>query len=512
MTDCVIYARVSTKEQEREGFSIPSQLELLREYAKRNDFRVAHEYVEAETAKSSGREQFNLMLQALKHPKAPKIVLVEKTDRLYRNFKDYVAIEDCINSHGLVIHLVKESEILDKDARSHAKLMHGIKVLMAKNYIDNLSEEVRKGLKQKVLEGGFCGKAPFGYKNDKATKELIVDPIASAFVIRAFQIYSTNIYSLEATSQKLYDEGFMYQPYLPKIGKSKLHAMLSDRIYIGEVEFHGEIYQGKHPPLVDRLTFEAVQHSFRKDNKPIAFNRRDFTYRGFLYCGECGKASLGEVKKGKYTYYRCADMKKSCSQGYVSEDKIDSEIQAFMKSLYVPENYKNLLRQTMKDLDNTYQNSSQDELNQILAQKERLKTRKRKAYFDRLDGLIDLDTYREVNDNIELEMSGLDKRMANLSKADIRFFDLADTLLELPEMLTRNWFAAFSDEKKMLLKILCSNFFVKDGKIDVALKEPFLFLSQIPLKNEKLPLQDAARTFLLKHFDTIQELRKLLCA
>tara|TARA_B100000497_G_scaffold126760_1_gene166507 strand:+ start:832 stop:1125 length:294 start_codon:yes stop_codon:yes gene_type:complete len=88
-----------------------------------------------------------------------RTVLVEKTDRLYRNFKDYVILED----YELNIHLVKEGQVISKDSRSHEKFIHGIKVLMAKNFIDNLSEEVRKGLKEKVAQGGYPGSAPFGY-------------------------------------------------------------------------------------------------------------------------------------------------------------------------------------------------------------------------------------------------------------------------------------------------------------------------------------------------------------
>ena len=90
-------------------------------------------------------------------------VLVEKTDRLYRNLKDYAVLED----YDIDIHLVKEGQVISKDSGSSAKLMHGIKVVLAKNYIDNLSEEVKKGMNKKVEEGGYPHKAPFGYRNNK---------------------------------------------------------------------------------------------------------------------------------------------------------------------------------------------------------------------------------------------------------------------------------------------------------------------------------------------------------
>ena len=81
------------------------------------------------------------MVKFLKWSSSVRVLLVEKTDRLYRNLKDYVTMDEL----DLEIHFVKESVVLSKDSRSSEKFMHGIKVLMAKNYIDNLSEETKKG-------------------------------------------------------------------------------------------------------------------------------------------------------------------------------------------------------------------------------------------------------------------------------------------------------------------------------------------------------------------------------
>lgn len=158
----VTYARVSSKEQEKEGYSILSQLKLLGEYAHRKGFKVVGDFIDVETAKVSGRPQFGQMIKFLKANTDIKSILVEKTDRLYRNFKDYVTIEDL----DIEIHLVKEGEVLSKDSKSHAKFVHGIKVLLAKNYIDNLSEEARKRMTEKAEQGLYPSYAPFGYKNN----------------------------------------------------------------------------------------------------------------------------------------------------------------------------------------------------------------------------------------------------------------------------------------------------------------------------------------------------------
>ena len=137
----VIYARVSSKEQEKEGFSIPAQLKLLKEYAAAHGFMVAQEYVDVETAKQTGRAAFSEMVAYLRAHPVVRTLLVEKTDRLYRNLKDWVTVDEL----EVEIHFSKEGVVLSRESRSSEKFMHGIKVLMAKNYIDNLSEEARRG-------------------------------------------------------------------------------------------------------------------------------------------------------------------------------------------------------------------------------------------------------------------------------------------------------------------------------------------------------------------------------
>ena len=165
LKQAVIYARVSSKEQEKEGFSIPAQLKLLKDYAANSGFAIAHEYVDVETAKQAGRPAFGVMVAYLKAHPSVRVMLVEKTDRLYRNLKDWVTIDEL----EVEIHFPKEGVVLSRDSRSSEKFMHGIKVLMAKNYIDNLSEETRKGMTEKAEQGLWPSNAPLGYRNVTGT-------------------------------------------------------------------------------------------------------------------------------------------------------------------------------------------------------------------------------------------------------------------------------------------------------------------------------------------------------
>ena len=199
----VMYARVSSKEQEKEGFSIPAQLKVLRGYAEEHGFIVLQEYVDVETAKRVGRTGFTAMVEFFKKQtktktpeQACRIVLVEKTDRLYRNSRT--------GSRWMIwswrFTSSKKMSILSRDSRSSEKFIHGIKVLMAKNYIDNLSEETKKGMLEKAEQGIYPTVAPLGYRNivgRDGKKTIEPDPDTAPLVIRLFEWYASGNYSLK---------------------------------------------------------------------------------------------------------------------------------------------------------------------------------------------------------------------------------------------------------------------------------------------------------------------------
>ena len=192
----MIYARVSSKEQEKEGFSIPAQLKLLKDYAAAQGLAVVQEYVDVETAKQTGRAAFGEMIAYLKAHPIVRVMLVEKTDRLYRNLKDWVTVDEL----EVEMHLPKEGVVLSRDSRSSEKFMHGIKVLMAKNYIDNLSEEARKGMQEKAEQGIWPTKTPLGYRNvmgPDGKKTIAPDPEIAPLIARLFETYATRTRSLK---------------------------------------------------------------------------------------------------------------------------------------------------------------------------------------------------------------------------------------------------------------------------------------------------------------------------
>jgi site-specific DNA recombinase len=236
------------------------------------------------------------MARYLKTHEAVRVVLVEKTDRLYRNLKDWVTLDEL----DIEIHLVKEGIILSRDSKSSEKFVHGIKVLMAKNYIDNLSEEARKGQQEKAEQGIWPTKAPLGYRNAVGPdgKRIIVPaPETAAIVANMFGWYASGTPSLKDLSAKAQEAGLRYRHSGRPLPVSGIHYILRTRLYTGEFDWKGHLYKGRHQPLITRELWERVQGVLdgRNAKKPKR-GKRDFAFSGLISCGHCGCALVGELK------------------------------------------------------------------------------------------------------------------------------------------------------------------------------------------------------------------------
>ncbi len=333
--EAVLYARVSSKEQEKEGFSIPAQLRLLREYASVRGLNVIRESVDVETAKQAGRTGFGEMLKFIRKRRSCRTVLVEKTDRLYRNLKDWVSIDEL----NVEIHFVTENLVLSADSRSSEKFIHGIKVLMAKNYIDNLSEETRKGQREKAEQGIWPSFAPLGYRNvvrSDGKKAIQPDPEVAPIISRLFEWYATGNYSLRELTQMARRAGLTFRKSKQLVPKSTVHQVLRRRIYTGHFDWDGKTYAGVHTSLVSRQLWEQVQAVLdRRFARRHRKAKHDFAFSRLISCGHCGCSLVGEIKKHRYIYYHCTGYRGKCSEPYVREEVLEQKFIALLKSLVI---------------------------------------------------------------------------------------------------------------------------------------------------------------------------------
>jgi site-specific DNA recombinase len=470
----VIYARVSTPEQERDGFSLPAQLQLLREYARQQGFTVPKEleFVETETAARAGRTAFGQMTQFLERHSC-RAILVEKTDRLYRNFKDWVRIDEL----GVPIHFVKENVVVGPDSRSADKFLHGIKVLMAKNYIDNLGEEVRKGMLEKARQGHWPSYAPVGYRNNPVTHRIEPDPERAPVIAKVFEWYATGQYSLKAVTAKAAAAGLTNTASGRPLVRAKIHQVLQNPIYCGDFRWLGKLYQGHHEPIVSRDCFKDVQDVFAAANRP-RYGKHQHAFAGLLTCGRCGSAYTAEVQKGKYVYYHCTGHRGRCGNTYVREEDLALLFGELVKRVRIPAELADAVASALRDSQSDKERFVLTTTMRLQQQQLLLRAKLDRAYDDRLSGQISEELWTRKSAELESQLETVRTEMARHEHASHDYEKTGLQILELAQSAYSQYVTQNAPEQARLLKILLSNCAFDRGSLIPTYNKPFDLLAR----------------------------------
>jgi site-specific DNA recombinase len=467
MKTAILYARVSSKEQEREGFSIPAQLKLLREYAFRSDFRLVEEFVDIETAKASGRQNFGEMVRFFNQHRECRVVLVEKTDRLYRNFRDAVTLEDL----ELEIHLVKEGQIVSREAKSQAKLIHGMQLVLARNYIENLREEVKKGMREKAEQGIYPGRAPLGYRNNKAARTIEIHPANAQIVTQIFALYASGTYSLSELRKAV------RLATGKTISRAYLHTILTNPFYMGNFQWGGRLYRGTHDTFVSPDLYERAQAVLRGHNKP-KYRKHEIAFRGLLHCAEDNCTITAELKKGKYVYYRCTGYRGKCATPRFTEAEMGRKLGDVLKGIQIPDDVLTCIQEFLTTDLGQLRGDAKAQRNALEERLAIVRRRMDQAYQDKLDGAIPEEFWQRRS----VEWGDEERQiLASLAKLELptagRVLD-AKRILELankayPLYLTQN-----PSEQAKLLRMVLLNCAVDGVSIQPTYRRPFDLIFQ----------------------------------
>lgn len=480
----VALARVSSREQEREGFSLDVQVDALRQYADRVGGEIVRMFRIAETAsKRDERRTFKeLLAYAKQNSHRLDGLLFYKVDRAARNLFDYVELERLESECGLQFISVSQPTENTPAGRMQRRMLAS----MASFYTEQQSLDVKDGLARRVQSGLFISRAPFGYKNVRIEGRSLVeiDPIDGPKVRRIFELYAYHNHSLDTLMEALADEGIDFRPSKPSFGRSKLYGILTSRAYIGEVLHKGQWYPGTHEPLVDRATWDRVQ--FLLGQKIYQTHR--LTYGSELIrCAHCGGPITGEVKtkqtkKGEreYVYYRCARYHIGGHPRIrMTEAEFDEQILALFDSLRVEsdefrEEFRNGLRQmTNWDQDASIQRakSLQNELTSVRQQQKRLMNHL-------LLEEIDPETYAETSTDLRDREAQLKLQIEGSDRERHEIIDIAVKAFELSQNLRAQWVTADYAAKRRILEIVCLNFSLDGVSLVATMRKPFDLLAE----------------------------------
>src|SRR5581483_11608043 len=327
----VVYARKSTEDEDRQVLSIEAQLAELQEYSAKEKFDIVASFYEAKTAKEPGRMKFAEMLLFIERGKADGI-LAWHPDRLARNSVD----------GGQIIHLVDRGLIRSLkfptfwfEPTPQGLFMLNIAFGQSKYFSDNLRENVKRGLRQKIRNGVWPGWAPVGYTNNPKTREIDVDEAAAPKVKKLFELYATGAHTLNSLANWCAENKLLTNAGNP-VSLSNVQHILQNPFYIGLMRYKSEIFEGTHEPLVAKKLFDRCQEVMEKRGKVRPDRKHSFAFLGLMKCASCGCSITAQYAKGNggtYAYYRCTKKRGACSERYISETMLTEQVKSFLQKV-----------------------------------------------------------------------------------------------------------------------------------------------------------------------------------
>jgi len=519
-----LYCRKSSEAEDRQVLSIESQTRELQQIAAKLNLPIMEILTESKSAKEPGRPIFNQMMQRIYRGEAAGIICW-KLDRLARNPVDGGSIIWAIKQHGIRVMTPVQSYAREDD---NIILMY-IEFGMAQKYVDDLSRNVKRGLKTKAEKGWYPGTPPSGYLTNKVRltgeTNVVKDQERFPLVRRIWDLMLTGRYTPQQILKLANNEwGFRTRSSRKQGGKklaqSAIYKMFAIPFYYGSFEYpkkSGRWYKGKHEPMVTEAEFDRVQMLLGRKGSPRPQTHGVFPFTGLIRCGECKGMVTAEEKHQLicgnccfkfayrrktscprcetpiekmenphyllYTYYHCTKGKnRSCAQRCVSGDQLEKQIDHFLSRIQISERFKDWAIKHLHELHEK-ETAFRDEVIQ----------KQQKAYQEcvrRIDNLIALKTAPHNADSSLLsdeeygrQRMGLLKEKAALEEMLRDAGHLVHKCLELSEKsfdfasTARDRFTKGDCEvKKEILTALGSNLVLKDKRLSIQALAPILIL------------------------------------
>lgn len=476
MKHFVAFARVSSREQEREGFSLAVQEDALKRYALQAGGEIVRLFSVAETAsKKAERTTFRECLSyCRKNASRLSGVLFYKIDRAARNLFDFVELERLEAEHG--VPFISVSQPMDNNPAG--KMMRRTLASMAAFYTDQQSVDVREGHARRVQEGWFLGKAPYGYRNvRKDGRGLIeLDAEAADNVRRMFTLFAYEPLTIDGLVERLHSEGRRFRPTVAKFPRSSVHNILLDRAYIGELEYKGQWYPGKHEPIVERSVWNRVQVLLGGKT----YKAHQLTYAGGLVkCAHCGNLVTGEqvVKKStgkQYVYYRCTMYNVGEHPRIrVTESDLDKQLLKVFRAVRQTDEIGDWFSESLREWSKQERTESRGQTDQLQRELTQLQQQEDRLLNLRLLEEINTDTFGKKSKELRDRIADVTLRIEAVSRDRSEQAELAIRTFELSQALESKWLAADYAAKRQILETVFLNLRLDDVSLCYEMEKPF---------------------------------------
>ncbi len=427
-----IYVRKSTDTEDKQILSIAAQIVELKEFAKRMGLYIADVIIEKQTAKKPGRPKLNKMLERIENGEANGI-LAWLPDRLSRNSIDSGRIIYMLDVN--VLHDLKFPHFWFENT-PQGKYMLANEFNSSKQYVDNLSVNTKRGLRQKVREGHYPSVVPFGYYNDVRTKTVAKNKKTAPLVRQCFELYAKGDKTCGDIADFLFTSGVATKGRRktkndPKSAggkrwhETKVKHMLQNVFYYGHFRYAGEVYEGKHTPIVDKALFDRVQTvlSRRSRAQKRATSPQPLTM--LVRCANCdcfvtGSHKIKRQKNGnvhEYTYYRCTHKSKkvACREPELREYALASQLVPIARAFAMPRDMGAFMLARLEQDEVDAQQSSQRLLTEHRAQLDELNGKSKRLFDIYLDGDIDQSDYQDRRAELMSRKKSLEEKIEHVA-------------------------------------------------------------------------------------------------
>ena len=417
-----IYVRKSTDVEDKQVLSVEAQIVELRKFATDNNLKIAGIIIEKKSAKTLGRPKFNKMLQRIEAGEASGI-LSWHPDRLARNSVD----------GGQIIYLLDQMRLQSLkfptfwfENTSQGKFMLSMAFSQSKYYVDNLSENTKRGLRQKVRLGHYPSIAPIGYINDVRTKTIMVDKRRALLVVEVYELYAKGNKKLQDIADLLKDKGVMTKGN-KSLSKDQIKYMLTNPFYYGHFRYGGEVHEGKHKAIIEKRLFDRVQAVIVSRGHKTKGVIDPQIFCGLLRCGACNMAITAEKKTKhqkngnthEYVYYRCTRKSKiiKCIEPAINERELTPQLVDILQGYALPKSWAEQLETMLGKDEKQAEQSSGVFIADAQSKIGNLQSRLQRLLDSYLDQDIDQPTYKAKQAELMSEKRSLEEQISNLTLA-----------------------------------------------------------------------------------------------
>ena len=470
-----VYARKSTEDEERQVMSIEAQLAEINEFARREGIKIAYTFIESKSAKKPGRAIFNEMISKIYESKEPIGILSWHPDRLARNSVD----------GGQIIYLIDIGKIVSLkfptfwfEPTPQGLFMLQVAFGQSKYYSDNLSENVKRGIRQKIRRGEWSTLAPLGYVNNPRTRNIEPDLLKARILKKGFEEFAEGEHSLETLRHRLYFLGLASKVGKP-IVKGAVQSILTNPVYIGLIPHKGELHEGKFQPIVRKELWDRVQIELKRRSRPRKSKEgHNFPFTGLFRCGECGCMITAQyAKQRKFIYYRCSKKNGKCNQSYVNNTDMIKQLKDKLESIAIPEDWAVILLAEIDRMEKQDVQKQRSFSENLEIQIRELDKRLDKLVNSFLDGLIEKNIYVRKKDELLKHKADLEEQLKDFREKGDTWVELTRDWVEVARQAGKLALSNDFSEIKQTVKKIGSNRRVMDKKVLLDVVPPFAFVS-----------------------------------